>query len=66
MENQYDELYNEFQAISKENNLLTEDNKYLSDFITFKGLQSEFEVFKKCAIPDPTYAGPFPPLIIPE
>ena len=62
----YEEVCHEAVVARQENNELIEANRCLSDFVHWKGLDEEFEIFQKHAVLSEDKDSPFPRLTLPK
>ena len=64
LEELFDDLSYEFRNLRDDKIRIEEENYYLTEYISFKGLWNEYEYFKKYAHVADDPDNPFPPLIL--
>ena len=61
---QFDEVCTELRDVLDDKRRLSEENRFLADFIHYKGLDEEFALFQKQAYEETNPDVPFPRLVM--
>ena len=61
---QFDEVCTELRDVLDDKRRLSEENRFLADFIHYKGLDEEFALFQKQAYEETDPDVPFPRLVM--